>query len=44
MPQYYAKDGVREQHVTNPFFAKRNIGYDVLEWKSILQNGFFKKE
>ena len=43
MPQYYAKDGVREPHVTNPFFAKRNIGYGVLEWKEHIAKWFCHK-
>ena len=42
--QYYTKDRVREAHVTNHFFAKRNIGYDVLEWKSIFQFVLVKNE
>ena len=41
--QYYAKEGVREPHVTNPFFAKRNIGYGVLEWEQHIPNCFRRK-
>ena len=40
---HYAKDRVRETHATNPFFTKRNIRYDVLEWKEHIQNCFRQK-
>ena len=41
--QYYAKNQVRERHVSNPFLAKRNIGYDVFEWEELIPNGFSQK-
>ena len=40
---YYAKDRVRETHVTNPFFTKRNSGYDVLGWEEHITNCFSLK-
>ena len=40
---YYAKHRVRETHVTNPFFTKRNIGYDVFEWEEHIHICFSKK-
>ena len=40
---YYAKDRVRETHVTNPFFTERNVGYDVLEWEKLINICFLQK-
>ena len=41
--QYYAKHQGRELHVSNPFFVKRNMRYDVLEWEEHIPNGFSQK-
>ena len=40
---YYAKDQVRETHVTTPFFMKQNIGYNVLECEEHISNCFCQK-
>ena len=42
--QYYAKHQRREPHVSNPFLAKRNMVYDVLEWEEHIPKGFSQKE
>ena len=39
----YAKDRVWETHGTNPFFTKRNVGYDVFEWEEHIHNCFRQK-
>ena len=41
--QYYAKHQGREPRVSNPFLAKRNMGYDVLEWEKHITNSFRQK-
>ena len=41
--QYYAKHQIKETHVSNPFFVKRNMGYDALEWEEHIPNCFSQK-